>query len=77
MKLLELILSLLKIDNIFKKKPYCIWIYTFENNKPTWICLNPGGNSFYRCKKAISVLTNSEFPLKRYVILPKGIMPYK
>jgi len=76
MNIIASIISLFKPDKLFQKKPYCIWIYEYENYSIQWKCLNPEGNSFTRCQKAIKEFTNKNFPLKRYVILPKGIKPY-
>jgi len=75
--ILTSLLNALGISNLFRKRPYCIWIYeTTPTGQAVWTCLNPQGNSYNRCKEAIKALTEANFPLRRYVILPKNVKPY-
>lgn len=73
MNIFNIIPELLKL---IKKPKFCIWVIEYKEGRAIWRNINPDGNSLKNCRRAIEEFNSKDFPLRRYVIMPKGISPY-
>lgn len=68
----KIIAALLGALPLFKKKPYCLWLWAEAQR---WENRNAAGSSARRCKKARKVLIGIGYEASHIIIMPKGFDP--